>query len=268
MGTSGRDDEVENLCYGRGRERGQGRGRVQAGVSGDDNEAGNRASDRGRGRGRDRNQLVAADGAAENQADHEQQIVVSIMNSINLLFLYQHYTTFSFIFQNLVRGLGIEAFRGLAIELLQRQPAAFADIVNWEVAAEDEEPPPNLDPPQDDPNWCNCGRCLPMPTQEEKRCCTRMVRPCTSTTPLFQQIVLDANVLDIAMHYREDMLVLGNVRNNENFRHAAYRQYVLWQHGLLGRGSRRVLRSCCVLAICTCCPSPNGVYTGYRPARL
>ena len=147
MGTSGRDDEVENLGYGRGHGRGQGRGRVQARVSGD-NEAGNRASDRGRGRGRGRNQLVAADGAAENQADHEQQIVVSIINSINLLFWYQHYTTFSFIFQNLVRGLGIEAFRGLAIELLQRQPATFADIVNWDVAAEDEEPPPNLDPPQ------------------------------------------------------------------------------------------------------------------------
>ena len=75
--------------------------------------------------------------------------MVSIINSINLLFLYQHYSTFSFIFQNLVCGLGIEALRGLAIELLRRQPAAFADIVSGEIAAGDDEPPPNPDPPQD-----------------------------------------------------------------------------------------------------------------------
>lgn len=32
------------------------------------------------------------------------------------------------------------------------------------------------------------------------------------------------------MRYREDVLVLDNHRNNENFCHAAYRNYVLWQH--------------------------------------
>ena len=107
-----------------------------------------------------------------------------------------------------------------------------------------------------------------MPTQEENKCCTRTERPCISTTPLLQQLVIDPNVLDIAMRYREDMMVLGNGRNNENFRHAAYRQYVLWQHGRLGRGNRRVVPSCCVVAIRNRYPSPNGVYTGYRPARL
>ena len=107
-----------------------------------------------------------------------------------------------------------------------------------------------------------------MPTQEENKCCTRIVRPCISTTPLFLQLVLDPNVLDLAMRYREDVLVLGNVRNNENFRHAAYRQYVLWQHGRLGRGNRRVVPSCCVVKIRARYPSPNGMYTGYRPARL
>ena len=68
----------------------------------------------------------------------------------------------------------------------------------------------------------------------------------------FLQIILDANVLDIAMRFREDMLALNNVRNNENVRHAAYRQYILWQYGHLGKGY----------------PSPNGIYTGYRSARL
>ena len=55
------------------------------------------------------------------------------------------------------------------------------------------------------------------------------------------------SVLDLAMRYGEDVLVLGYVRNNENFGHAAYRQYVLWQHGRLERGNRRVVPSCCVV---------------------
>jgi hypothetical protein len=46
--------------------------------------------------------------------------------------------------------------------------------------------------------------------------------PCITTNPLFTQLVLDGNVLDIAMSYREDVLVLNHPRNNENFWHAAY----------------------------------------------
>ena len=57
----------------------------------------------------------------------------------------------------------------------------------------------------------------------------------------FSQLVLDPNVLDLAMRLRKDLLVLDNNRSNENFRHAAYRQYVLWQHGRLARDNRRVV---------------------------
>ena len=160
-----------------------------------------------------------------------------------------------------------EGLRRLALELLRRQPAAFADIVSGEIVAGDGQPPP--DPPQEDlPDWCHCGHCANMPTQEENKCCARVPRQCITTTPLFPVLILDGNVLDIAMRYREDMLALNNTRNNENFRHAAYRQFVLWQHGRLGRGNRRVVPSCCVLAIRARYPSPNGIYTGYRPSRL
>ena len=38
--------------------------------------------------------------------------------------------------KNLVGGFGIEPLQRLAIELPQRQPAAFADIVNGELVAE------------------------------------------------------------------------------------------------------------------------------------
>jgi hypothetical protein len=48
-------------------------------------------------------------------------------------------------------------------------------------------------------------------------------------------LVLDANVLEIQMRYREDIFAMAHHRNNKNFRHAAYLQFVLWQHGKLGK---------------------------------
>ena len=77
-----------------------------------------------------------------------------------------------------------------------------------------------------------------MPTQEKNKCCCRTERPCITTQPLFQQHILDGNVLDIAMRYREYFLALDHARNNEHFRHTAYRQFVLLQHGKLGQGNR------------------------------
>ena len=207
----------------------------------------------------------------------------------------------------MVDNLGVHLLRTLAAELLRRQPAVFADLVNGELPdiqndqqlGEPPQPDPDQQPseapelvaelPQPDPeapqrvaeappdpeapvdgppDWCNCGHCRAMPTQAENKCCCRRRLQCTSTLDLFQLVVLNGNVLDIAMRYREDVFALDHPRNNENFRHMAYRQYILWQHGRLGQGNRRVVPSCCVLAIRARYPFPNGIYTGYRPSRL
>ena len=166
-----------------------------------------------------------------------------------------------------MQELDLESLQRLAIELLRRQPAVFADLVNGELPVGNQDPtvpPPNAS----QPDWCKCGLCRPMPTQIENKCCTRSPRPCITTTPLFSQLVLNANVLDIAMRYREDFLAMEHPRNNENFRHTAYRQYVLWQHGRLGQGNRRVIPSCCINSIRERYPSPNGIYTRFQPTRL
>ena len=161
------------------------------------------------------------------------------------------------------------SLKDFAKALLRRQPGAYADVVNGELPGANQPPPLSPEPENPAPAWCNCGHCVVMPTQEENKCCSeRPGRSCISRSNLFRQVILDGNVLDLAMRYREDMLVLNEVRNNENFRHAAYRQFILWQYGKLGRGNRTVVPSCCVTTIRASYPSPNGIYTGYRPSRL
>ena len=61
--------------------------------------------------------------------------------------------------------MNINAMRRLLLELLQRQPAAFADLVNGELPGVDQHQPD--DPANDRPEWCQCGHCVVMPTQEE-----------------------------------------------------------------------------------------------------
>ena len=130
--------------------------------------------------------------------------------------------------------------------------------------------PPPPPPPHHDahPEWCRCGNCREIATPVENKCCTKRRNACITHTQLFTQLVLDAHELDVAMNYRADLMAANPNRDNDGFRHAAYRQYILWQHGRLGAGNRRVIPSRVVWPIRDRFPSPNGVYTGYRPNRL
>ena len=194
----------------------------------------------------------------------------------------------------MIQGLNLEALQVLALELLRRQPAVFADLVNGTLpqhqphqvlpdqghpdqdetqqihpeqgihAPGQNEPgdpgPGDPGPGQNPPEWCSCGMCRPMPTEIENKCC------CHSA------IIQSTRVRRECVGYCNEISgrrpLLDNARNNENFRHAAYRQCILWQHGRLGQGNRRVIPSCCVLAIRARYPSANGIYRGFRPARL
>ena len=113
------------------------------------------------------------------------------------------------------------------------------------------------------PPFCVCRHCHPMPTDKEQVCCKER-RHCRSRTGQFQSICVDSDNLSTAIRILADTYVFTPTYDNRAMWHAAYRQHVMWQHGHLGKGHRRVIPSCCVWKVRKHYPSPNGVYTFYK----
>lgn len=136
-------------------------------------------------------------------------------------------------------------------------------------------------------SWCRCGNCSDMPAGVEKKCCMDEMFDLTNfQDPGFkprEQCVLESNfILNTVLHTGHLQLswvaqrrFLGfrspqeiDVRNmdNANYRFSAYRSYINFIYGFLGRRNRRVIPACVVGHIRNCWPSPDGVYVGYKPA--
>lgn len=130
------------------------------------------------------------------------------------------------------------------------------------------------DPPQDFPRdpggndslpWCICHKCLAMDTSEENVCCRKT--PCVTEMGWFDSVVLNRDVLSLAIEARSDIYADTPVYTPASYRKAAYHQYILWQHGYMGRNNRRVIPSCVVWCIRRKYPAPDGRYLGFREYR-
>jgi len=162
--------------------------------------------------------------------------------------------------QSFVATLSVSQCHKLVVEAYD-QPGGV-QIAKARVDGNDQQQQPPQ--PPDKPNRCICGRCRVMGESWENICCRR--RPCiATTTDPFSTLVLNTNVLAVAISHSADHYVQVADFNPASYRKAAYRQWTLWQHGHLGGANRRVIPSCVVLAICR--KFPDGVYMGFRESR-
>ena len=109
---------------------------------------------------------------------------------------------------------------------------------------------------------CICNKCLNMDTSIENKCCRRTT--CVTTTEPFETIVLDRDILSVAIVNRSDDFADEPDYSPSSYRKAAYRQWTMWQIGSTGQGNRRVIPSCVVRAVRNRYPAPDGIYLGYK----
>ena len=149
---------------------------------------------------------------------------------------------------------------------MSRLPGLMFDILTLEVPQRPDVPDGGL------LHWCTCSNCREMTTDQERLCCRQAPENCVSSMAHMQFYVLNPGVLRLARAAWNDVFAVDDEQEpgveQKQYRHAAYRQFVLWQHGRLGEGNRVIIPSCCVWKIRTAFPDPLGQYVGFRVRRL
>lgn len=167
-----------------------------------------------------------------------------------------------------INNLPEESVRELLFDVTKKYPALVFDVLEAGSRTRVQQGY-HPSPDQGGPNWCSCRNCREMPTEAERLCCGQLPENCFSRIRDFDLVVLDELILHVARTYRQDVLAVPNDNDwNRGNRHTAYRQYILWQHGRLGAGNRRVIPSCCVWRIRDTFPDPFGQYSGFVHGRL
>ena len=155
---------------------------------------------------------------------------------------------------------------GLSAEQLQRAVCRLAgargglDLLKTLVC--ESSPDPDHPRGEEGPEWCICGKCRQMDMPVENVCCRD--RMCITTYDQFHLLCLNHPVLTVAIHQRSDIRADPIDYSPASYRKAAYRQFILWQHGYLGRSNRRVISSCAVWTIRDWYPARDGHYMGFK----
>lgn len=176
----------------------------------------------------------------------------------------------SILFQERIDCMTEEQCKQLLKETVDREPSLIFSLIG---VAPDEALPTPPAPPEPPaallPTWCRCGNCREMTTLLERKCCGHQPENCTSKMPYMDLYILDANVLRLARRIWNDLRAEPEFHEdgegNKQFRYAAYRNFVVWQYGVLGPRTRVVIPSCCVWRIRDKYPDPSGNYVGFIP---
>ncbi|XP_042149522.1 uncharacterized protein LOC121837779 [Ixodes scapularis] len=128
----------------------------------------------------------------------------------------------------------------------------------------------------DNTDWCSCSRCAVLPSfvPDECRCCrdmgpklTRIQRlRCITTHEEFPLVCLNLVMLRLAYFELHDRRFAMHHDMHRRYRYVAYRRFVRWVWGRLGRGNRFVLPSCVVRTIREAFPCEEE--TGFRYPRF
>ena len=96
----------------------------------------------------------------------------------------------------------------------------------------------------------------------EQICC--MNSTCMTTIDVFYEICLNRHVLSICIINRRDFFADDPEFSSSSYRKAAYRQYIMYQHGYLGRAVRKVIPSCVVWKVRDNYLAPDKNYLGFK----
>ncbi|XP_074544533.1 P2X purinoceptor 7 [Halichoeres trimaculatus] len=126
--------------------------------------------------------------------------------------------------------------------------------------------------------WCTCGECRAMPTEVENVCCKELnavqnrcrelpEEPrCMTLHPGLEPVCLNIYSLQNALNiYQADHGPLEAKGRSVRARYLAYRSFVSWCWGYLGKDNRVVIPSCVVLRIQKEYPDEEEEYTGFKP---
>lgn len=117
--------------------------------------------------------------------------------------------------------------------------------------------------------WCPPISRRARDTLVHRKYCGQDPTNCIILLPHFSLSCLDAGFLRFHRQYRDEITVLGGTReagdDNREFRYAAHRHFIFWQHGSLVAGNRRVIPSCCIWKIRDTFSDPLGQYIGFIP---
>ena len=81
---------------------------------------------------------------------------------------------------------------------------------------------------------------------------------------MFETIVLNRDVLSVAIVHHSDVYRDGRQYEPSDYRKAAYWQWTMWQCGYLGGGVRKVVPSCVVWCVRDKYSAPYGNYLGFK----
>lgn len=88
-------------------------------------------------------------------------------------------------FQSQVEQMSAEGLRELVMQVCERDPSLILDVVHHTSQEERGRGGYHPLPDSDSPDWCVCGRCREMPTEEERECCKQTPVNCISSQPVF-----------------------------------------------------------------------------------